>query len=172
VAFCKWILAAALAATAVPASAAPVSAPTDASGRLLVLVPLELTRIDDLDFGTVIPSAVSGTVMINANTGARTFTGGATGIASEAGKRAYFGGAGSPGRQVIVVVDSPTELTSLSNPADKVPVLTLTLGGSPVRTIDPVTKTYFFGVGGIIAINPNQPEGDYQATFDVTAIYL
>ena len=98
-AFCKWILAAALAATAVSASAAPVSAPTDASGRLLVLVPLELTRIDDLDFGTVIPSAVSGTVMINANTGARTFTGGATGITSQAGKRAYFGGAGSPGRR-------------------------------------------------------------------------
>ena len=53
---------------------------TDSDGRALILRPLELTKIDDLDFGTVIPSAVSGVVIINATTGNRTFAGGVTGI--------------------------------------------------------------------------------------------
>ena len=34
------------------------------------------------------------------------------------------------------------------------------------------TRAFFFGVGGIILINANQPEGIYQATFTVTANYL
>ena len=171
-AYRNCILAAALAASAVPAAGAPVGADPNASGRVLILVPLALTKLDDLDFGTVVPSASSGTVMINAKTGARSFTGGAAGILSEAGNRAFFGTSGAGGQQVIVVVDSPAELVSVSNPSDKIPVLTLTLDGSPIRLIDPVTRTFFFGVGGIIAVNANQPEGVYEATFDVTATYL
>ncbi len=51
-------------------------------------------------------------------------------------------------------------------------MLALTLDGSPVRLIDPATRTFFFGLGGVIQINANQPDGIYQSTFDVTAIYL
>jgi hypothetical protein len=169
----RLLIAAALAgAAAMPADAAPVPAANNASGRALILVPLTLTKIDDLEFGSVIPTTVSGTVMINASTGARTFTGGVTGVPSDTGNRAYFGGGGSPSQQVIVWVTPPAELTSTTNASDKIPVLTLTLDGSPVRTINATTRTFFFGVGGIIQINANQPEGVYQAIFEVTAIYL
>lgn len=167
----KTILAAALAAAAVPATAAPVAATTDATGRALILVPLTLTRLQDLGFGSVIPSAVSGTVTIDATTGARSVTGGVTAVPSAAGQRAYFGGAGSPNQQVIVWVTPPAQLTSTTNPADTIPVLAMPIEGAAIKTIHPVTRSFFFGVGGIIQINANQPEGLYEATFDVTASY-
>jgi hypothetical protein len=166
----KTIIAAALAAAAVPAAAAPVAAPTPGQGKALILIPLTLTKIDDLDFGTIVTSPVSGTVTINASTGARGVAGGVTAVASDAGHRARFAGAGTPNQQVIVVVTPPATLDNVSG--DTIPVLALTLDGSPIRTIDPVTRAFFVGVGGIIQINANQPEGVYQANFDVTANYL
>ena len=41
-----------------------------------------------------------------------------------------------------------------------------------LRTIDPVTRTFSVGVGGILNIAGNQPDGVYSATFQVTANYL
>ncbi|MFP5328835.1 MAG: DUF4402 domain-containing protein [Alphaproteobacteria bacterium] len=160
---------AAVALAPVPAAAAPVQALTDADGRALVLIPLTLTKIEDLDFGGVIPSASAGTVTVNAATGARTFSGGATGVPGDAGNRAYFGGAGSPNQQVLVSLSPPTELTSAAG--DTITVLGLTLDGPPMRSIDPVARTFFVGVGGTLQIAADQPAGDYSADFWVTAIY-
>lgn len=170
--YCKYLIAAAFAATAVPAAAAPVSATTDANGRALILVPLTLTKIDDIGFGTVVSSSVSGSVSINATTGARSVTGGVTAVPSDAGQRGYFGGAGSPNQQVVISVDPPSQLVSTTNPADTITVLGITLDGGAIRTIDATTRTFFFGLGGTLQINADQPEGLYEATFDVTAIYL
>ena len=167
----KLFIAAAMAAAAMPATAAPVVAADDADGEVLILAPLTLTKIEDLDFGAVVPSAVPGTVTINAATGARTLTGGVTGVPSDVGQRAYFGGAGSANQQVLVAVNPPAELTSTTNPLDKVTVLAMPLEGSPLKTIDPVTRAFFFGVGGIILIGANQPEGVYEETFQVIASY-
>lgn len=167
------IIAAAAAACAMPANAAvgtQIASPIkNANGKALVLVPLTLTKIDDLDFGTIIPSATSGFVSINATSGARTFGGGVTGVSSAAGHRAYFAGAGTPSQQVIITITPPTELTSLAG--DTISVLALTLDGAPKKTID-ATRAYFFGVGGVLQINADQPEGVYTATFDVDANYL
>ena len=98
----KLLVGAALAGAAIagPSEAAPVSASTDANGKATILVPLTLLKIDDLDFGSVVPANVTGTVMINATSGARTFTGGVTGVPSAPGHRAYFAGAGTPSQQV------------------------------------------------------------------------
>jgi len=167
--FRNVILAAALAALAVPTAAAPVNPDRQATGEALILVPLSLVKIDDLDFGTVITSPLSGTVSIDATTGARGVAGGVTGIASDQGNRARFAGAGSPNQLVIVVVTPPAALQNING--DQIPVLALTLEGSPIKTIDPLTRAFNFGVGGIILVNANQAEGDYTANFDVTAIY-
>lgn len=168
----KLICAAALAATALgsaPARAQSVPALNNADGRALILIPLTLTRIDDLDFGGVIPSPLPGTVTVDASTGARAFAGGVTGIASDAGNRAYFGGAGSPSQQVLVALSPPVSLSSAGG--DTIPVLGMTLDGPPVRTVDPVSRTFFVGVGGTLQIAADQPEGEYSADFWVTAIY-
>ena len=161
-------MAAALAATAAPV-AAQVYPSQQATGNALILIPLSLVKIDDLDFGTVVTSPVSGTVSINATTGARTVAGGITGLASDQGFRARFAGGGSPTQQVIVAVSQPTSLQNANG--DQITVLALTLEGSPIKTIDPVTRVFAFGVGGIILVGANQPEGVYSATFDVTALY-
>ena len=118
----------------------------------LILVPLTLTKIDDLDFGTVVPSpARSGFVSINATTGARTVGGGVTGVPSVAGNRAYFGGAGRRASRSSCRSITPAELTSTTNPADKIQVLGHAARGiAALKTIDPVTRAFFFGVGGII----------------------
>jgi hypothetical protein len=165
----KFFIAAAVAVAAMPATAAPVPATTNANGHALILVPLTLTKIDDLDFGTVISSATSGMIAINASSGARTLAGGVIGSPTDIGHRAYFGGAGSPNQQVLVTLTAPTDLVNSNG--DKIQVLALTQDGSPLRTINPVTRAFFVGVGGIILIDVNQPDGDYNATFTVTATY-
>ena len=168
-AYSKLLFALAGLAVAAPSIAAPVSAPTPPPGRALLLIPLRLTKIQDLSFGSVVPSPVSGTVAINAATGARTIAGGVTGMPSDAGQRARFAGAGSTDQLVVIAVTPPLNLTSVAG--DTLPVLALTLEGLPIRTIDS-TRTFYFGVGGVILINANQPEGVYTATYDVTASYL
>lgn len=170
------ILAAAAAASAFAAPAAAQSVPPplvhpdkDANGKALILVPLTLTKIDDLDFGTLIPSPVSGFVSVDATSGNRTTGGGVTGVASAAGHRAYFGGAGTPNQQVIITYTQPAQLT---NPAgDTIDVLALTLQGSAIKQVDPTTRAFFFGMGGILQIAADQPEGVYTATFTVSANY-
>jgi hypothetical protein len=163
-------IAAAMASAAVPAAAAPVAATNDATGRAVLLVPLTLTKIDDLDFGTMISGSSSGTVSLDATTSNRLFAGGVTGVPSAPGHRGYFGGAGSPSQQVIVTITAPLTLSDGSG--NNITVLALTQDGSPIRSIDPVTRSFFVGVGGILMLNANQPDGLYSANFTVTANYL
>jgi hypothetical protein len=157
----------AIAFTAMPAQAAtPV---TQSDGKALVLIPLSLTKIQDLDFGSIVPSAAAGTVTLNASTSARTFTGGVSLVPSDAGFHGYFAGAGTPNQQVLIALSPPVELANASG--DKIPVVGLTLDGPPMRTVDPVTRAFFVGVGGTLSIAANQPVGTYAANFWVTAIY-
>ncbi len=71
----------ALAATTAFASPAYAQVATDtetAEARGLVLLPLTLTLVQDLDFGTVVASPVAGNVVIDPDTGGRTTSPGVT----------------------------------------------------------------------------------------------
>ncbi len=151
------------------AMAAPVAAPTPPPGRALLLIPLTLTKVQDLSFGTIIPSTTTaGFVSINATTGARTGSAGLTLMPADIGQRGRFAGAGTPGRQVIMDLTPPAQLT---NPAgDTIDVLAMSLDGPTTRTIG-ANHSFFVGVGGVIFIQPNQPEGLYTAEYDLTADY-
>jgi len=164
-------LVAGLAALVSPAlaQAAPVLPDRNATGEALILVPLALTKISDLSFGSIIPSGLSGMVAIDASTGARTVAGGVIAYSTDPGNRAFFAGGGSPSQQVVITMTQPALLTSAAG--DTIPLLALTLEGSPLKIIHPVTRTFFFGVGGIIVVGANQPDGLYAATFTVTANY-
>jgi|SRR6187551_3752686 hypothetical protein len=158
-----------MAATALAAPAHAATPVTQSDGKALILIPLSLTKIQDLDFGSIVPSAAPGTVTLNAGTGNRTFTGGVTLVPSDAGFKGYFAGAGTPNQQVLIALSPPVELANASG--DKIPVVGLTLDGPPMRTVDPVTRAFFVGVGGTLSIAANQPVGTYAANFWVTAIY-
>ena len=167
---CKALIAlAGLALAAAPAAAAPVSAPTPPPGRALLLIPLTLTKVQDIHFGTIVPSTTTaGFVQINAVTGARTASAGLTLIPTDAGQRGRFAGAGSAGQMVILDLTPPPELTNLAG--DTIPVLGMTLDGPAVRTIA-ANQSFFVGVGGTIFITANQAEGLYSATYELTADY-
>ena len=166
----KLLIGAGLAAAVwTPAAAVPATA--NSSGKALILIPLTITKIDDLDFGTMIAPPSSGTVTLDAATSARSFTGGVVGVASAPGHHAYFGGAGTPNQQVIVTIVPPSQLKDSNGDTIQVLALTLDKGGNPIRSIDPTTRTFFVGVGGLLNLSANQPEGDYSAAFQLLANY-
>lgn len=157
-------------ALAAPAQAAPVGASPPATGRALILIPLTLVAVDDLNFGTVISSPVSGTVTIPANGAARSAAGGVTLVTSDPGLRARFAGAGSANQTVVINATNPGTLSN--GLGDTVTILALTLDGPATRTIDPVTLSFEFHVGGVLQVAADQAEGVYTAEMDVTADYL
>ena len=154
---------------AAPAQAAPVSATPPADAQALILIPLTLSKLDDLHFGTIIPSAVSGTVTVPANGSPATTAGGVTLVSSDPTMRARFGGAGSPNQFVFINVTNPVTLDN--GAGDTVTILALTMDTPALIQID-ATRAFIFHVGGILQVGANQPEGIYSAEFDVTAQYL
>jgi len=163
------IAASAALVVATPASAAPVAAAPPAKAQGLILIPLTLSKLQDLYFGTIIPSNLSGVVTVPADGTAPFASGGATLLSSDPAHRARFAGAGTTGQLILINVTNPVLLPN--GLGDNVTVLALTLDGPAIRTID-ATRAFSFNVGGILLVNANQPEGIYQADFDVTAQYL
>jgi hypothetical protein len=164
---------AALAVSAVAASPALAQAASaTAEARGVVVQPLTLAKVQDLDFGTVVGSAVAGSVNINADTGARTVAGGVTGVPSFPGDRALFQGAGASGQDVILSLTVPPVLVNQSDVTKTITVTGMVLDSAndTTRTID-ATGVFTVGVGGTFAIGANQTPGLYKADFDLTADY-
>ena len=162
--YSKYFLAAAAAAVlASPAAAAP-----QASGKALILVPLSLTKVDDLDFGTVVTSASAGTVTIPADGTTRTKTGGVTLVTSDPGFRAVFAGAGSANQLVDLALSAPP--TTVDDGSGNSMPISLQLEAT-TATVDPVTRAFQVGVGGTVDVGANQVEGVYTAIFTVDANY-
>ena len=162
-----FIIAAAAAATlAAPAEAAPVPATTDAGGKAILLVPLTLTKIDDLDFGTVITSSSPGTVSIAADGSGQSVTGGVTALASTSGLRAQFGGAGTPNQQVNLFLAPPATITDGNGHS-----MPISLNLESTSVIIDSTRAFLVGVGGTVNVGANQADGLYSGTFTVLAQY-
>ena len=161
----KFLIATAFAAAALPAPA--LAAPTDsADADALILLPLSITEVDDLEFGTVVPSSSSGTVSIAADGSGQSVTGGVTPVPSATAARALFAGAGSAGQQVSIFLAPPANLSDGNG--HNVPI-SLSLEKS-VITIDS-TRAFFVGIGGTVTVAANQAEGTYTGTFMVLAQY-
>lgn len=168
-------------AVASPALAAPLATvTTTAKAKGVVLQPLTLTKLSDLDFGWVISTAASGTVSIDADTGGRGVTGGVAAVSGQNGGRGRFAGAGTVGNTVLLTLNPATILTSTTNSSDTINVNYMTLDNCASAPTTPcltdtrlinASGTFSVGVGGEFAIAANQPNGSYEADFDVTAVY-
>lgn len=157
-------LAASAALCASPALAASAGAPAEA----VVVSPLALVNTEDLDFGTIVRGATAGTVTINANTGARTVTGGAV-AAGGTPRRAEFVGVGRPGILSFVSVGpAPT----LSNGTGGTMATTLAIEGGGGLILFPGAGVQTFRVGGTLSVGANQQEGNYTGTFTMTVVYF
>jgi hypothetical protein len=161
---------AAVAATlvaATPAVAQQASATAEARG--VVLSPLTLTKVSDLDFGTVAGSAVAGNVTVNADSGVRAVSGGVTAVPS-AFSRARFDGLGQAGQTVQLTMLAPTGNVLVSG-GNTVAVNSMSFdSGGTVRVL-PASGAFTAYVGGDFGIAANQPNGTYSALFQVTADY-
>ena len=167
---------AALAATAAfasPAAAQVVTSTAQAEARGTILQPLSLSRVQDLDFGTILvdPLGAGGSVTIDADNGNRSVAGDVAEVGVNGGQRAVFTGAGPANDAVTLVLVQPAggllyrdATTSLGG------VLVLDQAGSTVRTMDAM-GAFTVGVGGTFTIANNQPAGVYSADFDLTAVY-
>jgi Domain of unknown function (DUF4402) len=166
---------AALAATAAfasPAAAQVVTSTAQAEARGTILQPLSLSRVQDLDFGTILvdPLGAGGTVTINADDGSRSVTGDVAEVGLNGGQRAVFNGGGPENDTVDVVLTQPASGLLYNGTNTLAGVLVLDQGGSTTRTTD-LVGAYSVGVGGTFTIAANQPAGLYTADFDVTAVY-
>jgi hypothetical protein len=156
-----------LVVSAAPALAAPVS--DSADSRAIIVTPLSLVQVDDLDFGSLVPSTVSGVVTIDANSGSQSAIGGVTAYGSAVSRRAYFVGAGTEGQPVSIALSAPPSLSD--GAGNSMAVLALTLDGPALRII-PADRVVHIYVGGILSVNANQAPGDYAGTFDMTVNYF
>ena len=115
-------LAAAAATLAVATPAVAQQASANALAKGVVVQPLTLAKNQDLDFGTVVGSAVAGNVVIDADTGGRTIGGGVTGVPSFPGDRGLFQAPARPVRPCLLTLTAPAVLVSQSNPLDLITV--------------------------------------------------
>ena len=161
---------AALAATlavATPAVAQQASATAEARG--VVLSPVTLTRVTDLDFGTVSTGPAAGTVSVNADTGIRSVTGGVTAVPSVF-SRARFDGLAQDATTVQLTLVPPTGGLLYSG-ANSIAVSGMGFDSAGTTRVVPAGGAFIAYVGGNFAIAANQPNGTYSALFQVTADY-
>jgi hypothetical protein len=162
------LLVAALAATvATPALAQQASATAEARG--VVLSPLTLTKVTDLDFGTVAATAAAGTVSVNADTGIRSVSGGVVAVPS-AFSRARFDGLAQAATTVQLTLVPPTG-NLLYSGANSIPVSNMGFDSAGATRVVPAGGSFTAYVGADFDIAANQPNGTYSALFQVTADY-
>ena len=141
------------------------------NSKALLLKPLTLTKLSDLDFGTIIPSGSGDLVTINADTGARTSpTAGL--LTTDPGERARFASSGLNNTYVVLQISPPTDLVDGAGNRLTVTRLDLDQGGNPLRTLTPESQVFFLGIGGQVFVRDDQEEGAYAGTFSLTANYL
>jgi spore coat protein U-like protein len=130
-----------------------------------VVTPLTVTKVNDLAFGKF--SAGAGTVVISAETGARTQTGTVTLQGGTTG-RATFSLSGQDGLAYTATLEAAT--ITLSGSGDTPPTMLAVLSmHNDTGTFDEVAIT--LGVGGTLNVAENQAADTYDGTLSVTVNY-
>jgi Domain of unknown function (DUF4402) len=145
--------------------------------QIAVVRPLSFIQVDNLDFGSIIPSNTASTVTLTPS-GTRTATGGAV-LVGNTHQSGRFAGMGTVLQRVRVRI-TPTNIT-LTGPGPAMTVDNVTidpqgtllqLGASPNYIILPLNGIFWFRVGGRLTVGANQPAGFYSGTFNATLDYL
>jgi hypothetical protein len=163
--------------SAVPAAHAQ-QADVDAEAKAIILRPLSFFKVDDLDFGDIVPDpTTAGTVRLFPN-GTRTATGGIVLVGSTHAP-ARFAGLGTTNQQVNVSLGSNS--IWIYGPGPRMRVRTFEIGSTPTAILSTAPRrfritsplgNFNFPVGAILEVGANQPEGEYSGTFTVILNYL
>jgi hypothetical protein len=172
------LVAAGTAATA-PVQAQQTQGPTgtrQAEAKSIVLRQLSFFRVQDLDFGDIVPGPTAGVVRILPD-GTRTTTGGVT-VVGSTHQPARFAGLGTFNQQVLINVSSNT--IQLTGPGAPMTLSQFEIGSTPtaILTTTPLrfriasTNGQFnFPLGARLAVGANQAAGNYSGTFSITLNY-
>ena len=153
----------------------PATPGTDANATMTVYRSLKITKVSDLNFGSILkPTATGGNILINATTGARTKSAGDAVLIGTAASRAEFTVDGEGGRLIGISVTpaSPLTLTrvggseTLALSWTRNPTGTLTLSGAAGAA-----GTGTFGIGGSIPLTTTTATGQYNGTLNITFVY-
>ncbi|MHB1047194.1 MAG: DUF4402 domain-containing protein [Thermoanaerobaculia bacterium] len=152
----------------VPAGSAMAqsSASASATATATIITPITLTNTTALQFGNVVASTTAGTIVVSA-AGARSWTGGATGISGLTVSAAAFTVGGGADRTFTISLPASTTITSGTNNMT-VDTFTSSLGAS--STLDG-TGAAALAVGGTLNVGASQAAGSYTGTFSVTVAY-
>ena len=153
------------------------AATADARGELLE--PIDLEKIQDLDFGPMVPSGAGGVVTINPSTGAVTTVGNVV-IVGSSQKRALFNVHAPIGVVMIMSGDPTVTLTRQSGTETMTATLNYVHGnglaitnvfGLPIGLIATGT-TQEIWTGGALTVSGTQAEGVYVGTFNLDVAFL
>jgi hypothetical protein len=153
-------LLAAIIANAAPASAAQITATTSAN----IVKPVSLTKLQDMDFGTLLVANYTGTrSIVMSRAGVVTCAADIT--CSGAPKQGRFNVQGT-NRMVVMISIASAGLVSAGNTIPFTPdapaSITLTNSGAPGTDVD---------VGGTLSVSGSIPGGLYSGTMTITAEY-
>lgn len=150
--------------------AAPAAAQsTTGQAKAVVLKPITLVNTRPLSFGSFFAGATAGTVTIDADTGARSATGGVIPMGGDI-STASFTGYTADSRNVRVRTPKGTVVLTRIGGTETMTLTDFTLDGRKNQRV-PQNEVFTFEVGGTLAVNANQADGDYEGTFVVTAEY-
>jgi len=160
-----WLLMTALPA---PSSAAPVASAVSAQGQAILLRPLTLIKLEDMDFATLTVTT-GGTATIDPISGQMTVSGGLLHLMGTPSP-ARYAGAGS--KQTVVNIRIPKQpvLIRRVGGTETLSVSTFTLDGQDKRNLAQ-QPSFFFAVGARLTVPAGTVDGVYTGEFDVTVQY-
>jgi hypothetical protein len=140
----------------------------NATGTARVILPAQITKLFDMDFGFVTVTA-AGTAVIDSSTDAVTTTGGvlfAGGLPHAAQFQAV-----SPSKTVVRIrLPNKGATVTRVGGAETMTIDGWNINGATTRNVV-AHETFQFKVGGTLHVGANQVEGTYTGTFDVTVDY-
>ena len=130
---------------------------------------MTVTNTAPLDFGSLVPAAAAGTVVI-APTGGRTTTGGVTGVSGTFGSGAFRVSITSGSATFFFIL--PTNAT-LSSGANSMTANGFTSNPSGAgASVPAVPGSVVVNVGATLAVGANQAPGTYTGTYSIFFIHF
>ena len=139
-------------------------------GRVNALRALAITKISDINFGTIqLPVSGTCTVTLNPANGRRTITGNAAGFPTPTPTIASFAVSGEGGQTFSLSIPTTTNVVG---PSTLAVTLTNTATASPTLSGSAgAGGTYPFAVGGSLPLTPTTPTGAYSGVFVISLDY-